>query len=519
MRLTGFVLVFLLLSGITGPLFAEDTARGVVYADENGNGARDGGEAGLPGVMVSNGREVVLTDAAGAWSLPVGEDTALFVVKPSDYAVPVDAHRRPQYYYLHKPAGSPTGDPAPGVAPTGPLPASVDFGLIPRPEPRQFDVVVFSDPQARGLTEVNYVARDVVPELVGVNAAFGVTLGDIVADDPGLFREISEAVGCVGIPWYWLFGNHDGNRSAKEDRHADETFERYFGPSTYAFSHGGAFFIAYRNMELKPGGGFNYIFRDDDLAFTRNCLAHVPKEQLVVLMMHVPLPGTKQREALYEMLADRPHTFSMSGHTHEQAHVFLDAKRGWKGAEPHHHYIAGTVSGGWWVGERDETGIPVALMNDGGPNGYAILSIDGADYRLRYKAARRPADYQMNVYAPDGVSQAEAAGTEVRVNFFAGSKRCRLEMTLDGGKTWLPMEQFTGTDPEAARMQGMNPHRLDGVWGWDVDEPSRTDHLWRAPLPEGLAEGTHLVTVRATDQFGAVHHGHPVLRVGGTAAE
>ena len=503
----------LLLAAVTARADAQDTARGFVYMDANANAVRDGGEAGIPGVLVANGRDVAVTDAEGAWSLPVTDDTALFVVKPTDFAVPVDTHRRPRYHYLHKPAGSPPGDPAPGVDPTGPLPGSVDFGLIPRPEPRAFDMVVFSDPQARGVTEVNYVARDVVPELVGTDAAFGVTLGDTVADDPGLFREVSEAVGTIGIPWYWVFGNHDGNRSAKEDRHADETFERFFGPATYAFWHGGVFFFAFRNMELNAEGKFEYRFRADDLALLRACLERVPQEALVVLMMHVPLPAAKNCRELYALVQDRPRVFSMSGHTHEQAHLFLGESRGWRGAEPHHHYIAGTVSGAWWVGEHDETGIPHATMNDGGPNGYAVVSFDGADYRIRYKAARRPADYQMNIYCPDEVTGPEAPGTEVTANFFAGSERCRLDMTLDGGASWLPMERFTGTDPECARMQAMNPHRLDGVWGWDVDEPSRTGHLWRARLPEGMKPGTHLLTVRATDLFGQTHTGHRVIRI------
>ena len=105
----------LLLAAVTTRADAQDTARGFVYTDANANAVRDAGEAGIPGVLVSNGRDAAVTDADGAWSLPVTDDTALFVVKPTDFAVPVDTHRRPRYYYLHKPAGSPPGDAAPGV--------------------------------------------------------------------------------------------------------------------------------------------------------------------------------------------------------------------------------------------------------------------------------------------------------------------------------------------------------------------------------------------------------------------
>jgi hypothetical protein len=41
------------------------TATGSVFADLNQNGTKDKGEKGIPGVGVSNGIEVVLTDAEG----------------------------------------------------------------------------------------------------------------------------------------------------------------------------------------------------------------------------------------------------------------------------------------------------------------------------------------------------------------------------------------------------------------------------------------------------------------------
>ncbi len=39
------------------------TIQGVVYVDENQNGLRDSHEAGVSGVLVSNQRDVVRTDA------------------------------------------------------------------------------------------------------------------------------------------------------------------------------------------------------------------------------------------------------------------------------------------------------------------------------------------------------------------------------------------------------------------------------------------------------------------------
>jgi hypothetical protein len=101
------------------------TARGTVF-DADSSPRR-----GVPGVMVSNGREVVKTGADGSWSLPVGDGDSVFVIKPSGWALPVDpATNLPHFAYVHAPSGSPDlGFRFAGLAPTGPLPASIDFAL------------------------------------------------------------------------------------------------------------------------------------------------------------------------------------------------------------------------------------------------------------------------------------------------------------------------------------------------------------------------------------------------------
>lgn len=83
----------------------------------------------------------------------------------------------------------------PGVEPTGPLPSTIDFPLYPVEEPDAFDVIFFGDPQPRDQKEIDYIAHDVVEDLVGVKAAFGVTLGDILFDDLSLFDSFNRTLG------------------------------------------------------------------------------------------------------------------------------------------------------------------------------------------------------------------------------------------------------------------------------------------------------------------------------------
>lgn len=473
----------------------------------------------MGGVCVSNGEQVVQTDADGRWSLPIAPESAVFVIKPAGFQLPVNAMQIPRHYYLYNPQGSPELD-APGIPPTGPLPVSVDFPLHEHPEDAPFKGLFFGDTQARGLREVNFISHDAVEECIGTDAIFGVSLGDIVADDPALFREIGESIAQIGIPWYNVMGNHDNNRKATEHRYSDDTFERYFGPSTYAFEYGQAVFIPLNNIYFPPGeNGYKPSFTDQQIAFVRNYLAFVPKDKLVVLMMHVPIVRCGKRDEMLALLADRPNTLTIAAHVHEQIHLFMDDTMGWKGPEPHHLFIAATVSGSWWCGSFDERGIPHATMNDGAPNGYSIITFDGNQYAIEFKAASRPADYQMNIYLADDVSATGEA--EVLVNVFGGSERSTVTMQVGADGDCVPLEYTITIDPECLRMHEQSPYldiesegkKLDSVFGWKMDYPSKSRHMWKGTLPAGIPAGTHTLTVRTTDMFGHTYEGKRIFRV------
>ncbi|GAB2778035.1 calcineurin-like phosphoesterase family protein [Rhabdobacter roseus] len=514
-----YLLTLLLLFKVPAA-WAQPKATGTVYHDLNKNNRRDAGEPPLAGVCVSNGREVVTTDRAGKWVLPAGDDVGFFVIKPAGYAPPTNAQQLPQHYYLHKPQGSPALA-VRGVDPTGPLPASIDFPLWKQDEPGTFSVLLFGDPQARGIREVNFVTRDVVEQCVGTSARLGITLGDIVADDPNLFQEINESIAQIGIPWYNVFGNHDFNRGATHDRFSDETFERFYGPSTYAFEYGQVVFITLKNIYFNADGKYKGHFTDEQLAFVKNYLAQVPTHKRVVLLMHAPVISCDNRAELFRLLEKRPHTLSIAGHTHEMAHVFVDQKYGWNDATPHHHFINATVCGSWWCGTTDELGIPHATMNDGAPNGYSVLSFEGNEYSLRFQAARRPASYQMNLYLPDDLPRAELDTTALVVNVFAGSERSVVEMKVRGLTDWVPLTYTPMRDPGIAALQPLNKYLsqkvdgvgLDTVFGWEMDKPSVAYHIWKGALPATLPVGTHTVEVRTRDMFGQEYQAHRIFRV------
>lgn len=492
------------------------TARGVVFHDRNGNGRRDAGEPGLAGVAVSNQRDIVVTDRQGRYELPVDEDTIIFVLKPRGWTPTLTSDGRPQFYYIHKPAGSPPLQYA-GVPPTGPLPPSIDFPLRPSKEPDTFRVLMLGDTQTTNQTEVDYLAHDIVESLAGLDVAFGVVLGDNVNNDLSVFPALIATLRQTGFPWVHVGGNHDMNQDAPSDELSDETFERHFGPPHYAFDYGPVHFIVLENIMWRPKtentpAGYTAGLGARQLEFLRNDLARVPKDRLVVLMMHIPIVAVAEREQIYRLLEDRPYTFSLSAHTHTQEHLFLDASAGWKGSQPHHHLIHGTACGSWWSGAPDEYGIPHSMMSDGTPNGYSIITFRKNRYEIEYRPARRPADYRMRIYVPEEVEAQKLSETEVIVNVFAGSSRSRVEMRIGESGTWTVMEQVRAVDPAFAALKELEKSNTPPP-GKRLPGASTCSHLWKANLPGTLPVGHHLVTVRTTDMFGKTYEAHRVFRV------
>jgi 3',5'-cyclic AMP phosphodiesterase CpdA len=491
--------------------------RGVVFHDLNGNETRDAGEPALSGIRVSNGRDIVETDAEGRYALPVTYDTIVFVIKPRGWRTPLSRDMLPRFYYIHKPDGSPEVRFG-GVAPTGALPESVDFPLYEQEEPDQFHALLFGDTQPRNLQEVDYIAHDVVEDLIGTDASFGVTLGDIAFDDLSTFEPLNRAIALIGIPWYNVMGNHDINYDARIREFANETFERIYGPSYYSFDYGPVHFLVLDDIEwyIDDGTGegrYRGGFGEEQLEFIRNDLALIPEEQLVVLMMHIPLVDVADRRELYRLIEQRPFSMSISAHEHYHEHVWITREDGWEGPQPHHHVINVTVCGSWWSGFPDERGIPHATMSDGAPNGYSIISFDGHEYSLEYRAAGRSADYQMQIHAPEVVSQSELGSTNVYVNVFNGSDRSVVRMRVGEGE-WRQMEQSVEADPQFVAVREAENAVEDAPEAWrGLPEPHATRHLWKLTLPDGLEPGTHRIEVETTEMSGQTFADGRLIRV------
>lgn len=517
-----FLTCILLGAGLSLPMAlpgGTETARGIVFHDLNGNGILDEGEPPIAGVPVSNGRDVVVTDADGAWELPVEGDMVLFLTKPSGYAIETNEDLVPQFFYVHRPDGSPDLRYG-GVEPTGPLPESINFPLRAIDEPEDYTIVLFADPQPRNWDEVNYVVRTAIGQVAenNSNALFGMTLGDILYDDLNFFPDYIRGTAKTGIPFFGVIGNHDIDFDSPDDFYAGETYINYYGPRSYSFNVGKVHYVALDNIIYAGGtreqnGSYREGFRDSDMDWLAANLEHVPDDYLVVIATHSPIwmsnrrPGNQLAQntaRLFSVLEHRERVLAVNGHTHYNNHRTFGPEDGWHGEGHFHQANIVTVSGAWWGGPKGPTGVPYAPQRDGSPQGYVVLDIKGNEYTPHFRALGKPENKQMRIYLPNPVTPEEGEGDEeitaykILVNIFDGM--------MDGGEAVLRLNDQPARTLEFAPQPDPVAQAL-----YYEDAPYRRSwvhavtsfHIWETTItPDDLMEGVNVMHVKYTDTMG-----------------
>lgn len=397
-----------------------DVLAGRVFVDADGDSRMDADEAGVAGVAVSNGRDVVVTDADGYYSVPVAAGDAVFITQPAGYRVPVDADFIPQFSYVHQPAGSADlrfG----GVPPTGPLPAAVHFPLRVSEHGSTFRAVVAGDTQTYSHREIGYVRDTLVREVAALDdPVFLIIQGDVIGDDLSLYPRLKRVLAAAGVPVYLVPGNHDLDFDATTDARSFDTFRRVFGPAYYSFDVGDVHFVVLDSVDYpcqaedgepafcaKESPTYNGRIDATQLAWLARDLAVVPDDRLIVLNMHIPpvsfVDQDKRKHqldnanALYDVLAGR-RVLSLAGHTHTlEIHQPGTRYAGWTEATgaravPFDQIIAGAACGSWWSGDPAGDGVPAAWQRLGAPRGFLEIAFDGADYRETFHATGRPGE-------------------------------------------------------------------------------------------------------------------------------
>ncbi|HEY5753851.1 MAG TPA: calcineurin-like phosphoesterase family protein [Chthoniobacterales bacterium] len=480
--------------------FSVNALTGAVFHDKNSNQIRDAGEPGIPNVAVSNGRDVVLTNSEGVFDIPTPprKEGFVFVIKPRDWNVPANELQLPKFHRRRF--------------------EKLDFPLSQRSEPDAFNVLVTADPQVNNEQEIDYYDKAIAAPLSRTKnkPAFGVTLGDIVNDQFDLFDKINVATAKIGIPFYNLNGNHDVDLTTDPQK-AVTAFESVYGPATYAFHYAKVLFIALD--DIRPLGPGKYVggLTDDQLTFIENLLRVAPADARVVLMAHIPFFNTDgpnsdtfraiDRARLFKLLAHRKNVLLLTGHTHAQQHWF-------HGPEKWHEYNVAAACGSFWSGPPGKDGVPPAIMWDGTPPGYAVVSFQGAE---RYHAVYYPSllDFEANqigIHAPLAIKAGEP-WVSFYANVYNGHDGWKIEYRIDDSP-WRPLRRVQGSwDPAyAAKFVAQNAVSTPAPWRRFPD-PVVCNHLWRGYFPIDLTPGNHTLTIRAADPDGRVYEADQKLTV------
>lgn len=403
-----------------------DTLSGVVFHDANGNSRFDRGEAGVAGVRVSNGLDWVMTNAQGAYEIAVRPDMNLTIVQPAEWRVPVDRRQVPQFFYIHKPGGTPQDLRYGGLPDTGPAPAAVNFPLQPREVQDTFTCAIIGDSQTYSNREMSWFRDGVLTDLNAADLGADdcmLYVGDVMGDDLDMLDRLLETASTVGAPQWLVHGNHDYDFDALDDKDSADSWRRLYGPEYYAFEQGDVLFVALDNVvfpcnavDRASGHDFcvdegrrRYNGRVTETQFTwlEGLLASTPDDKLVVLTHHIPFVSfvdagsnthqTDELDRIHALVEGRP-ALSLSGHTHTmENHAPGQIFEGWAentgtGPLPFRHMIAGAASGAWFQGDLNIDGNPMSLQRTGGPKGVLMLEFDGTDYVERYQGSRMDPD-------------------------------------------------------------------------------------------------------------------------------
>jgi signal peptidase I len=502
---------------------AFESARGIVFDDLNRNLKLDPGEKGIPGVMASNGKDVVLTDDNGRFNIQMEEGNIIFISKPAGYTTPLDENNLPRFYYIHQPGGSPTQK-YEGIKPTGPLPKSIDFPLFKQEEPDDFDVLVFSDPHSGNEENLYFLEEDMIRGLRGNSAAFGIVLGDIAAGNLDLYPSYNKSMAKLNLPVYNLAGNHDLNKDLMNNRYLLETFKSHFGPTCYSFDYGKVHFIILYDVEYYQQvyqGKNRNLYRgkigETNLQWIKNDLQYVPLDKLIVFCLHIPLysdngddpsQNVADRNLLFDIIKNRTHLLVLAAHLHKTEHRFLGKSEGWMGSSPLHQIFCTAACGSWWMGPKDERGIPWATQIDGAPNGFHVFSFKGDRYTERFVPASLPQDFQLRISRPESkISIEEAGQLKIVVNVFDGSEHSHVECRLDD-KPQSELQKTPMKDPYYEDLFDLYKNSAQSFI-----KPFESSHIWSGMITENLDPGWHRIHIKTTDQFGNVYEASKVFQI------
>lgn len=446
----------------------------------------------IANVVVTDGYAVVKTDSKGVYQFKKG-DKSKFVhySTPAEYEIAVESSNRKIPLFYKALAGSNN-------------PQQHNFTLTKRTTvDKNFVLFGLGDPQVANSAEVdrftNETLVDVKAELTTISQpVYGISLGDVVADNAGLLNTMKTRLGSTSMPVFTTIGNHDKfvNGSVK----TGDTFENVFGPTNYSFDIGDVHFVCLDNVVFSNTTTYALGISQEQIDWLEKDLSHVSKNKMLIVYYHMPLRGTNfsTRTQFFNLIKDFKEVHLLSGHTHYSENYIHNIS----GKQIYEHVHAATC-GAWWRS---------TINGDGTPNGYMIYQIEGATIKeWIYKPTKLSKDFQLRLHWGNAsfggeygyFSYSQPSSTLI-ANVWNADPQWKVEVYMDGQKlgdmtlkTSSPLNQDAWSKGYHIGVLNRNPANYSTatkhLYTFDVNNPNST------------------LKVVATDRFGRTYEQSEVV--------
>lgn len=359
----------------------------------------------LEGVVVSDGVEVVATDASGVYQMKSAKKYGyVFVSVPGGYE-PSNTGILPNIHVdLTKAAD---------------VAERVDFQLFDAGDQSKYTLLVLGDihlaNKQKDRAQFSEFVTDINSYITshGSDKIYGVTLGDMTWDlywysKSYCFAEyLADANKISNLVAYHTIGNHDHDMAAAGDFDTILKYKEAIAPDYYSFNIGDLHYVVLDNIYCTNDGSGTSASRtytckvtDEQIAWLKKDLSYVSTSVPLVVVMHATMTNMSaaERNKLLGVLSGFKEIHFLTGHTHKVANNHTD---NWI------DHNSGAVCATWWWTGYLVPGIHIG--QDGAPGGYQIFSVSGSDLKWQYKPTGKSVDVQFRTYDRNKILLSSAA--------------------------------------------------------------------------------------------------------------
>ncbi|MGM9741579.1 MAG: calcineurin-like phosphoesterase C-terminal domain-containing protein [Candidatus Cryptobacteroides sp.] len=351
------------------------------------------GGKGMPGVVISDGVEVVQTDPEGVYQMKSAKKYGyVFISIPSGYEVANNGILPRNYIKLVKSSN---------------VVERVDFQVFKAGDQTNHNLLVLGDMHLAGgrNNDVTLFGK-FCSEINEYTAAhrnektYAITLGDMTWDyywydnNYQFAQYLNDANKMTDLMVFHTIGNHDHDMFSVGDFDTIQQYTELVSPDYYSFNIGNIHYMVLDNIECTNNGKgkdyrtYNQKVTDEQLEWIKKDLSFVSTSTPVVVAMHSPTfnMSAADKANLTSLFSAYDQVHFITGHTHKVANQSVSNYK---------DHNSGAICADWWS-SVDLAGLHIA--QDGAPGGYQIFNISGKDFKWQFKPTGISADLQFRTY-------------------------------------------------------------------------------------------------------------------------